>query len=295
MKYLDIDHNFLGLEEKHSSFDNSQIVVLPAPLEKTVSYGEGTSLGPAKLIEASQYVEFYDEETNKELCFEQGICTAEHLEFGALKIDESLEKLHSTIKQLLDSGKFVVTVGGEHSLSISPIKAHLENYENVSILQIDAHSDFRDTYEGSKHSHASIMARAAEITKDIVQVGIRAQCKEEAEFIRENKIITFYSRDLRSKYLNKDWQSEVVKNLNDNVYITFDIDGFDPALVPATGTPEPGGLFWDETMNLLQQVGAEKNIIGFDVVELAPIKNLPSSDFVAAKLVYKLLNYSFSK
>jgi agmatinase len=292
MKYLNIDHNFLGLEEKYSSFENSEIVILPAPLEKTVSYGQGTSLGPVKLMEASQYVEFFDEETFKEICFDKGICTVEPLEFGPLKIEESLELLYSTVKQLMKSGKFVATLGGEHSLSIAPIKAHLENFENVSILQIDAHSDFRDEYEGSKHSHASVMARAAELTKDIIQVGIRAQCKEESDFILQNDIATFYARDLRSKYLYKNWQNEVVKNLNDNVYITFDIDGFDPALVPATGTPEPGGLFWDETMNLLKQVGADKNIIGFDVVELAPIANMPSSDFVAAKLVYKLLNYS---
>ena len=199
---------------------------------------------------------------------------------------KSIDKIYKAVKKQIDADKFVVTLGGEHSLSSAPIKAHFDKYKNLSILQIDAHSDFRDSYEGSKYSHASVMARVAEFTKDIVQVGIRAQCKEEYDFIKQNKIKTFYAREIRENKYTENWQQKVLNSLKENVYITFDVDGFDPSVISATGTPEPGGLFWDETMNLLKQVGTTKKIVGFDVVELASSKNDVSSSFNTAKLVY---------
>ena len=286
-------NNFLGIGVKHTSFNNSKIVILSVPLEKTVSYGKGTAKGPREILKASHFVEFYDEELGKELCFSKGICTLKPLDFENQRIETALQKIYKTVKFLINENKFVVTLGGEHSLSISPIKAYLEAYTNLSVLQIDAHSDLRDTYENSKHSHACVMARVAELTKNIVQVGIRAQSTEEAEFIKKNKINTFYARNIHTNKFGKDWQKKVVSKLKKNVYITFDLDGFDPSLLPATGTPEPGGLFWNETMSLLKLVGKEKNIVGFDVVELAPSKYHPASNFVAAKLVYKILNYAF--
>ncbi len=286
-------NNFLGIGVKYSSFNNSKIVILSAPLEKTVSYGNGTGKGPREILRASHYVEFYDEELNKELCFSKGICALKPLNFENLRIETALQKIYKIAEFLISEEKFVVTLGGEHSLSLSPIKAYLKKYPDLSVLQIDAHSDLRDTYENSKYSHACVMARVAELTKNIVQVGIRAQSAEEAEFIRKNKINTFYSRSIRSYKFEKDWQKKVVSKLKNNVYITFDLDGLDPSLLPATGTPEPGGLFWDETMNLIKHVGKERNIVGFDVVELAPSKYHPASNFVAAKLVYKILNYAF--
>jgi len=286
-------NNFLGIGVKHSLFNNSKIVILSVPLEKTVSYGKGTAKGPREILKASHFVEFYDEELNKELCFNKGICTLKPLNFENERIETALHKIYKTIKFLISENKFVVTLGGEHSLSLSPIKAYLEAYPNLSVLQIDAHSDLRDTYENSEYSHACVMARVAELTKNIVQVGIRAQSKEEAEFIKKNKINTFYARNIRTNKFGKDWQKKVVSKLKKNVYITFDLDGLDPSLLPATGTPEPGGLFWDETLNLLKIVGKEKNIIGFDLVELAPSKYHHASNFVAAKLVYKTLNYAF--
>lgn len=295
MKTLSTISNFLGLEKKYSSFENSEIVILSAPLEKTVSYGKGTKSGPKEILKASHYVEFFDEELNRELCFEKGICTLEEIKFANLSTKKAIDRIYEEVKTQIDNKKFVVTLGGEHSISSAPIKAHFENYKNLSILQIDAHSDFRDSYEGSKYSHASVMARVAEFTKDIVQVGIRAQCKEEYEFIKKNNINTFFARAIRQNKYGKNWQSKVLKTLKKNVYITFDVDGFDPSVISATGTPEPGGLLWDETMNLLHLIGKNRKIVGFDVVELAPNKNNMASDFNTAKLVYKLLNYSFIK
>ncbi len=295
MKTLPTKNNFLGLEKKYSSYKTSGIIILQAPLEKTVSYGKGTKNGPKEIIKASHYVEFFDEELNKELCFEKGIATLEEIKFSNLTVKKSIEKIYDEVKKQISEDKFVVTLGGEHSISSATIKAHYNFYKNISVLQIDAHSDLRNSYEGSKYSHASVMARVAEFTTKIVQVGIRAQCKEEYDFIKTNRIKTFYMREIRNNKYGKNWQQKVVNELNKNVYITFDVDGFDPSVISATGTPEPGGLFWDETMNLLKQIGKNKNIIGFDVVELAPDKFHNSSNFTTAKLVYKILNYAFQK
>ncbi len=293
MKTLGIKKNFLAIEDKYSSYENSKIAILSAPFEKTVSYGKGTADGPKEIVKASHYVEFYDEELDRELVFEKGIATLPELKFKDMSTKKGINKIYKNVKDLIADEKFVVTLGGEHSLSSAPAKAHFEVYENLSVLQIDAHSDFRDTYNGSKYSHASVMARVAEFTKDIVQVGIRAQCIEESKFIKENGIKTYYMRDIRTGKHGEDWQQKVMDDLKENVYVTFDVDGLDPSVINATGTPEPGGLLWDETMNLFRKIGEKKNIVGFDVVELAPSKYHESSSFVTAKLVYKLLNYSF--
>ncbi|MBA4406086.1 agmatinase [bacterium] len=293
MKQLGIKKNFLAIEKEYSNYTDSQIVILSAPLEKTVSYGKGTGKGPEEILKASHYVEFYDEEQKRELCFEKGICTLEPINLQKLSIEKCLDKIHKEVAKHIDAGKFVVTLGGEHSLSTAPIMAHFERFPNLSILQIDAHSDLRQDYEGSKYSHASVMARVAEFNSNIVQVGIRAQCKDEADFRKAKGIKTFYSREIKLGMYGDNWQELVARNLSENVYITFDVDGFDPSFMAATGTPEPGGLFWDETMNLLKIIGLEKNIVGFDVIELAPNKFHISSNFIAAKLVYKILNYAF--
>ncbi|RMD49413.1 MAG: agmatinase [Ignavibacteria bacterium] len=294
MKTLGIKSNFLGIEKEYSSYDNSEIVIVQAPLEKTVSYGKGTALGPKEILKASHYVEFYDEEFDRELCFEKGIAVLPELNFENITSAKALKKIENAVAKALKDGKFVVTLGGEHSISSAPVKAYSEVFPDLTILQFDAHSDLRDEYEGSKYSHASVMARIAEFNQNIVQVGIRAQCKEEAAFIKKNKIKTFYMRDIASGKHGINWMKKIVDSLGKNVYITFDVDGFDPSLLPATGTPEPGGLFWDETMNLLKKISAKKNIVGFDVVELAPSKNHTASNFITAKLVYKLMNYAFS-
>ncbi|MCX8010975.1 MAG: arginase family protein, partial [Ignavibacteria bacterium] len=186
MKVLDIKKNFLGINAEYSNFESSQIVILSAPFEKTTSYGKGTANGPKEILKASHYVEFYDEETDKELCFEKGICTLEPLKFDKLTSKKSLDKIYKNVSELIKAKKFVVTLGGEHSISSAVIKAHHDNYENLSVLHFDAHSDLRESYEGTIYSHASVMHRVIEFNKNLVQIGIRAQCIEESKLIREN-------------------------------------------------------------------------------------------------------------
>ena len=291
MKALSIKKNFLAIEEKYSSYNNSKVVILSCPYEATTSYGQGTANGPKEIIKSSQYVEFFDEELNRELCFDVGIATLKPLDFKGLRGKKALDLIYKNVTKLITDGKFVVTLGGEHSISSAPAKAHFYKYENLSVLQFDAHSDYRNEYEGSKYSHASVMARVAEFTKDIVQVGIRAQCKEEYDFIKENELKTFYAFEIRNGVYGDNWDDKVINSLKENVYITFDVDYFDPSIMPSTGTPEPLGFYWDETLRLLKKLGEKKNVVGFDVVELAPRKDFSYPDFYIAKLVYKMLNY----
>lgn len=290
---LSIKENFLGIDKKYSSFDNSKIVILPCPYEKTTSYGKGTAKGPSAITKASHYVEFFDEETEKEVCFQHGICTLKPLSFKNIPAKKALDMIYSKIQMLIADGKFVVTVGGEHTTSAAAIRAHFESYTDLSILHMDAHSDLRQEYEGSKYSHASFAARIAEFTTKITQVGIRAQCKEEHEFIKEKGINTFYAHEIRAAGFDDDIIEKIIATLSNNVYLSFDVDYFDPSIMPSTGTPEPNGFYWHETMKLLQAVARSKNLVGFDVVELAPNKLLPFPDFLTAKLIYKILNYKF--
>ncbi len=290
-KYFGIKKNFLAIEEKYSAYRNSQVCILPVPFEQTTSYGKGTSKGPAAILDASHYVEFFDEELNRELCFEKGICSLLPLNLKEKKGKKALDAIYGSVKELIDDGKFVVTLGGEHSISTAPIRAHFNSYSDLSVLHFDAHSDLRNEYEGTKYSHACFAARVSEFTKNITQVGIRAQCREEYEFIKANGIRTFFAFEIRDGKYGADWQSSVIDGLNRNVYITFDVDYFDPSLMPSTGTPEPNGFFWDETMKLLKQLGRDRKVVGFDVVELSPRKQNPFPDFMTAKLIYKMLNY----
>ncbi len=293
-KHLGIRSNFLGIGKEISSFENSKIVVLPAPYEHTVSYGGGTRRGPEAILTASRYVEFYDEELDKELCNEVGIATLPPLKFGKKINGQALDLIKRTATQLLDRDKFVVTLGGEHTISLAPIAAHLKKYPDLSVIQFDAHSDLRESYEGSTYSHASVMARVCEIMNPqrVVQVGIRAQCIEESLAIKARGITTLYAHQIRK---HTAWNERALQQLSEHVYITFDVDGFDPSIMPSTGTPEPNGLYWSETMQLLRKIGEQKTIVGFDVVELAPVKGLNHPDLTAAKLTYKLMNYAFMK
>jgi len=291
MKIYTKKKNFLALDKESSSYKNSYVSILPVPYESTTSYGKGTSLGPAAILDASQYVEFFDEELNRELCFEKGISTLRVLELEKRKGKKTVEYIYKVVQELINDGKYVVTLGGEHTIAIAPIKAHFCFYKDISVLQFDAHSDLRDKYEGKRYSHACFAARVAEFTSNITQLGIRAQCKEEYNFMKEKKINTFYSFEIREGKYGNNWQEAVINSLKEKVYLTFDIDYFDPSLMPSTGTPEPNGFFWDETMKFLKTLGQERNVIGLDVVELAPIKGFSSPDYLAAKLIYKMLNY----
>lgn len=298
MKILNEENNFLAIDEEFSQYSNSKIVILPAPYEHTVSYGGGTIDGPNAIIEASAYVEFYDDEFDRELCFDIGIATLQPLDFFECYDEKMLQKIMTTVDKLLDDDKFVVTLGGEHTISTAPIKSHLKKYPNMSVLHFDAHSDLRDEYQNSKYSHASFAARVCEFLtpSKLTQVGIRAQCSEEAEFIRKNKVNTFYASALRRGIYGDNWQKQIVDTLSEEIYITFDVDYFDPAIMPSTGTPEPDGFLYSETLDIFREIiKQKKKIIGFDVVELAPIKNLSHPNLTAARLIYKLLNFAFSK
>lgn len=297
VKVLDTKQNFLGIEKRYSAYDTSKIVILPAPYEHTVSYGSGTNKGPQAILKASHYVEFFDEETKREIYKEHGIATFPPLPLQKKKDETALQHIYDAVLHLVERQKFVVTLGGEHTISSATIAAYAKLFPNLSVLQFDAHSDLRLEYLGNKYSHASVMARVCEFLdpRRLVQVGIRAQCKEEAEFIRDNGIHTYYAHDIRQgnyTRMLKYWDDFIADNLTDDVYVSFDVDAFDPSIMPATGTPEPNGLYWDEVMQCIRKVARKRTIVGFDVVELAPIKGLHHADLTAAKLISKILNYA---
>lgn len=290
--------NFLAIDERHSALETAGIAILPAPYEHTVSYGGGTRRGPRAILDASAYVEFYDDEFDRELCFDVGIATLRSLELDELVDRSALDAIGRAVGDLIGRGKFVVTLGGEHTISTAPILAHLEAYPGMSLLHFDAHSDLRDSYEGSRYSHASFAARVAEKLppERITQVGIRAQCREEAEFIRVRGVKTFYANAIRRGVHGEDWQRAVVDTLGEEVYITFDVDYFDPSIMPSTGTPEPDGFLYSETLDLLRYLRLTgRRIVGFDVVELAPVKGVSHPDILTARLVYKILNIAMAE
>lgn len=297
MKTLNVKKNFLGIEEPElCSFDGSKVVVVPVPYERTTSYGGGTKFGPAAILEASHYVEFYDEETGREIYKELGIATLSPFSVKNKNSEAILESLYETTRALLAEKKFIVTLGGEHTISQATIAACAEKYRDLSVVQIDAHSDLRMEYQNSKFSHACVMARVCEFLNPqrLVQVGIRAQCIEEAEFMKASGITTLYAHEIRGgKYtkLLKYWDDYAIEKLTDHVYVTFDVDGLDPSIMPSTGTPEPNGLFWHETMAFLKKLGKRKQVVACDVVELAPMKGVHHPDLTAAKLVSKMINY----
>ena len=287
----DLPMNFGGIEEEeYSSFENARILIWPVSYEGTVSYGTGTGAGAMAIIDASRNMELYEEDTDTEI-FKLGIHTLG--EFMPRETpEEMMEALYARTKELLNSNKFICMLGGEHSVSAPVIKAHHEKYPNLSVLQIDAHADLRDEYDGTPHSHASIMAR---VVKDLripsVQVGIRSISGDEARSLREDlptKIL--WARDIVGK---TDWFDEAVNSLSDEVYLTIDIDGLDPSIVPTTGTPEPGGLGWYETLTLIRRIAEKKRIVGMDLVEYSYFENYDSPAFLCSKLVYKSLSYIF--
>lgn len=296
MNILDTESNFLGLDASRSSLEASAIAIVSAPYERTVSYGHGTAGGPQAILAASHFVEFWDEEFQCDIGRDLGIATLPPIDFADATDAAALSLVEDQVRRLLGLNKFVVTLGGEHSISAAPVRAYLEKYPQISILQIDAHSDLRESYEGNPFSHASVMARVCEsVSPDrIVQVGIRAQCQEEFERIRKEGIHTFFAWNIHQGFYGQSWMERVVDTLGEQVYITFDIDGLDPSIMPSTGTPEPGGLLWDETIRLLKLIGKHRHIVGFDLVELAPVAGTPWPDFLAAKLVSKILNAAFA-
>ena len=289
MKYLSNKNGFLGIDNKFSF--KEKVIVVPFGLEKTVSYGGGTKNGPKEIIKASHQVELYDEELNCEPFKKIGIKTLK-----PFKIEKNVKKALSAMSKLnqeiLKKKLFPMTLGGEHSITPGCIAPFTKKFKNICLLHFDAHADLRDSYNGEKFSHASAIRRCLDYPNvSVISFGIRNISKEEIPFLKRNskRIKIFWAKD-KSK-----WDLNKFKGLikNKNVYITFDVDGLDSGIMPATGTPEPGGLFWDETLNIIRVAAKNSNIVGADLNELSPIKGFKSYNFLAAKLVYKILSYKF--
>jgi agmatinase len=283
----EIPFNFGGLEPRLSDFQSSRVLIWPVPFEKTVSYGRGTSEGPAAIIDASRYMEVYDEEIGGETST-IGIHTLPAADAG-MSPDEMMPALQQQAQVLLTTGKFLCMLGGEHSITGPVVRAFREKFPDLSVLQIDAHADLRDSYEGSRHSHASAMRRVVEVCP-AVQVGIRSLSAEEARAIPSLPTRVFYAKDINGR---SDWFEDAVGSLTQNVYLTIDVDGLDPSLIPSTGTPEPGGLTWYEVLTLIRTLAAKRNVVGMDIVELCRSAESNAPSFLAAKLVYKTLGYVF--
>jgi agmatinase len=290
MKYYSHKKNFLAIqEEEFCSYKSSKFVIQSAPYEYTSSYLSGSDKGPDAMIKASQFVELYDEELDMETYKLKGICTLPPMEFKNKVDEKALKLIEKETRKLIEDDKFPITLGAEHTISFGVVKAVKEKYDDVCVLQIDAHSDLRESYHDNPYSHASVMYRIQEIGVPLTQIGIRAQCFEESQLIKSSKHIhTFYIHDIRK---NPNWMNEALKSLGKNVYISIDADGFDPSVVPAVGTAEPNGLFWNETLDFLKLVIQKKNIVGFDVVEIAPAKGSILSEYTMAKLIYRLIGY----
>ena len=284
---MDVPDNFGGLEEKFSHWHGCRIVVIPVPFGGTLTYGKGAENGPKAIIEASKNMELWDEYLQQNTA-ENVIHTGHAVEGKTPK--EVINKLRDKATIALGAKKFPVILGGEHSISTGAVLAAKEYYPDVSVLQLDAHSDLREEYDGSKDSHACVMSRIREMKVPAVQVGIRSMCEEEVEKIKEHKYDIFYAHEMKKC---KDWQEKALKGLRNDVYITLDLDVFDPSIMPSTGTPEPGGMLWDEILEFLELVFKRRNVIGFDIVELAPIKGLNAPDFMAAKLAYRMMGLKF--
>lgn len=282
-----IEGRFGGLPDEFSRLESATVVVLPIPFDQTTTYNQGADLGPAALIEASRNLELYDVETKSEI-FRRGIYTAPAIQ--AASSEDMLALSYERTLHFLKMGKFVVSLGGEHAVSAAPIRAHADHFGKISVLQFDAHADLAYAYEGNPLSHASVMARVREIPGVVrsVAAGIRSMSSEEAAVVERDNI--FYAHEIHE---DEQWIEKMVSRLSDPVYITFDLDVFDSSLMPSTGTPEPGGLFWHQAVKALKALAKRKKIIGFDIVELCPSKQMKAPDFLAAKLLYKMLSLIF--
>jgi agmatinase len=285
--------NFAALPEKYSALENAEVVIIPVPYDRTSTWLKGADKGPAAIIEASANMELYDIETDSEV-YRKGIFTDKPINCDGPP-EKMVGEVAAKAAHYIKKGKFTVVIGGEHSVSIGPITAHAEHYKchkaspsgELTILQLDAHADLRPEYNGSKYNHACVMARAKEIAA-IVQVGIRSMDSSEKEFMDVENV--FFAEDICK---DQRWLTKAISKLTEKVYITIDLDVLDPSIMPSTGTPEPGGLFWYDCLAFLKKVFDKRNVVGFDIAELCPNDNNKAPDFLAAKLIYKLLSYKF--
>jgi agmatinase len=292
MKTRGTGPTFLNLQGDAGDPDKAGVVILPLPYERTSSYVSGCFQGPSAILEASSELEEYDEELAQEIyrsC--GGIATLEPMHFLTETAPEAIDRIRRAVLDLLEMGKFVVCLGGEHTCSLGPLRAFHDRYgDGLSVLQLDAHRDLRDSYLGDPYSHASVMARALEFVPSLVQLGIRSHSQEEVRFDAAENVTTCYAQKIRTGEM-PGWEKEVLGALSDNVYVTIDSDFFDPSIVPSVGTPEPGGFSWYETIGFLRRLCAEKTVVGFDLCEFTPIEGIHHPDFTLARLVYKLIGY----
>ena len=289
MKYLSNKNGFLGINNRFNF--KEKVVIVPFGLEKTVSYGGGTKNGPKEIIKASHQVELYDEELGYEPYKKIGIKTLKPFKIDK-NIKTALKKISNINKEILNKKLFPMTLGGEHSITPGCILPFVKRYKKLCLLHFDAHADLRESYNGEKFSHASAIKRCLDYKNvSVISFGIRNISKTEVPFLKKNssRINIFWAKD-KSK-----WNLKKFKKLikNKNVYLTFDVDGLDSSIMPATGTPEPGGLLWDETLNIIKIAAKNSNIVGSDINELAPIKGFNSYNFLVAKLAYKIIAYIF--
>ena len=289
MEYLSNKNGFLGIDNKFNF--KEKVVIVPFGLEKTVSYGSGTKNGPKEIIKASHQVELYDEELNCEPYKKIGIKTYKPFKIDK-NINKALKKMSKINEQILNKRLFPMTFGGEHSITPGCIAPFARKFKNICLLHFDAHADLRESYNGEKFSHASAIRRCLDFQNiSVISFGIRNISESEIPFLKKNssRIKIFWAKDKSKWNLNK--FKKLIKNKT--VYITFDVDGLDSSIMPATGTPEPGGLLWDETLNILRIASKNSNIVGADINELSPIKGFNSYNFLVAKLAYKILSYKF--
>lgn len=283
-----LSDGFLRVDGPEHELENADVVVLPVPFERTTSYGKGTSEGPAALLRASHYVEEWDEELERDHsgC---GICTLPTFLPEEHDLETALGELEEEVRTHFEAGRFPLVLGGEHSLTSASVRAAESVHGRIGVVQFDAHADLRDTYEGTPWSHACVMRRIVERGTPTLAVGIRALSEPEATLIRERNLPTLWGRQLESDA--EDRFRDEVRRLPDKVYVTFDVDYFDPSLMSATGTPEPGGGTWYPTLRMLRHLFENREVVGMDIVELAPRAGLHACDFLAAKLAYRCLGY----
>jgi len=275
--------NYAGIPDKYARIDEAKVVLIPVPYDGTSSWQKGADKGPDAFLEASANMELYDIETRSEV-YKKGIYLAPPVTENSSP-EKMVEAVHKTTKNYIKQDKFVTIFGAEHSISIGTIRAFQESFEDLTVVQIDAHADLRPEYEGSKCNHACAVYEASKTT-NLIQVGIRSMDVSEVDHMDENQV---YFAD----NLYEDWMEDAIGQMTPNVFITIDLDAFDPSIMPSTGTPEPGGMFYYETLEFLKLMFKKKNVVGFDIVELCPNENERSSDFLAAKLYYKMLSYKF--
>jgi len=278
--------NFGGIEESVASYRNAVFVVVPVGYDLTSTYQPGSRRGPGAILDASSNMELYDDELGQET-YLSGIHTLPPIEIDARGPAEMVKAVRKTVARVASDGKIPVMLGGEHSISFGAVQALKDVYPELSVLQLDAHADLRDSYQRTPSSHASVGRRISEICP-LIQAGIRSFSAEEAEFMKTSPVRTYSADFIRTK---KNWCKEICANLKGDIYITLDIDVLDPSIMPATGTPEPGGLFWQEALCLVREAAKRGRIRGFDVVELAPIPGMIAPDFLVAKLVYRMMGY----